>query len=411
MSFSVKSGRYSSLLFISLHVLAGCRAEAPGTSSSEAGVASDVRIIESTEARWPEGKGWRVSEQPLVEIGAEQGDEAYALYRVTGARRLADGRIVVANMGTHQLLFFDASGQFLSSSGREGGGPGEFQALVGLWALNDGSLLAYDMRQRRVSVFQANGSFLRSYQPSLDASQFGFANPIGPFSDGSLLVMVGSAGGGKMREGPSRDPAFLIHLDDNGALVDTLAQIPGPEFYARSQTNQGGTTFIAVPIIFGRVPQLAQGTDDFYAGSSDAYEIEHYTVEGRHERTIRLDRPAVEVDSENVDAFKRAQLDRTPEAQRRVLEQRLADLPVAKTLPAHAQLVVDSENNLWVQDFPKVSDERTSWAVFEPEGAWLGTVDMAPGFSVYQIGPDFVLGRWNDEVGVEHVMLYELIKP
>jgi hypothetical protein len=92
-------------------------------------------------------------------------------------------------------------------------------------------------------------------------------------------------------------------------------------------------------------------------------------------------------------------------------EQRLADLPVAETLPAHAQLVVDSERNLWVQDYPVPGAERNRWAVFDPEGAWLGMVDMAPDFSVFQIGADFVLGRWSDEVGVEHVMFYELIKP
>jgi len=399
---------YAFALIIPL-VLSACQGETPGTSRGEGDVAG-ARVIESREAVWPEGGGWRVSEEPIVDIGAERGDEAYELFRVTGARRLADGRIVVANMGTHQLRFFDASGEFLSSAGREGGGPGEFQALLGVWTVGDGSLLTYDLRQRRVSVFQADGSFVRSYQPSLGGSRFGFVNPIGAFDDGSLLVMMGSASGGELREGPSRDPAYLLHIDNEGALRDTLGQLPGPEFYSRSQTTDQGTAFTAVPIIFGRAPQVAVAAGGFYAGSADAYEIDYYAVEGRHPRSIRLDRARAPVAPEDVAAFKRAQLDLAPEAQRPALEQRLADLPVAETLPAHAQLVVDSEGNLWVQDYPLPGAGRSRWAVFDPEGAWLGMVDMAPDFSVYQIGPDFVLGRWSDEVGVEHVRVYELIK-
>ncbi len=40
----------------------------------------------------------------------------------------------------------------------------------------------------------------------------------------------------------------------------------------------------------------------------------------------------------------------------------------------------------------------------------LGVVETPPRFQISQIGSDFMLGRWRDELGVEHVRMYELLK-
>src|SRR5688500_18511880 len=69
---------------------------------------------------------WTMEERPAVEIGTGEGEDA--LYRVTSAARLRDGRIAVANAGTQQVKLFGADGRHLASLGRRGGGPGEFQA-------------------------------------------------------------------------------------------------------------------------------------------------------------------------------------------------------------------------------------------------------------------------------------------
>ena len=38
----------------------------------------------------------------------------------------------------------------------------------------------------------------------------------------------------------------------------------------------------------------------------------------------------------------------------------------------------------------------------------LGEVETPPEFQVFQIGSDFVLGRWTDDLDVEQVQLYKL---
>jgi hypothetical protein len=41
----------------------------------------------------------------------------------------------------------------------------------------------------------------------------------------------------------------------------------------------------------------------------------------------------------------------------------------------------------------------------------LGTIDLAAGTTIHHIGPDFVLVGERDDLEIEYVRLYELIKP
>jgi hypothetical protein len=41
----------------------------------------------------------------------------------------------------------------------------------------------------------------------------------------------------------------------------------------------------------------------------------------------------------------------------------------------------------------------------------LGDVTTPADFRITQIGDDFMLGVWRDDLDVEHVRMYELLKP
>ena len=85
-------------------------------------------------------------------------------------------------------------------------------------------------------------------------------------------------------------------------------------------------------------------------------------------------------------------------------------MPFPETMPAYESTwVVDEEGNLWVPDYTLPAEPAT-WSVFDPQGRLLGTVDTPAGGEVTQIGSDFVLGTWTDEMDVEQVRMYRLIK-
>ena len=48
--------------------------------------------------------------------------------------------------------------------------------------------------------------------------------------------------------------------------------------------------------------------------------------------------------------------------------------------------------------------------MFDPSGEILGVVETPERFTIHEIGRDFVLGHWTDDMDVEHVRLYGLIK-
>src|SRR5688500_13596154 len=61
---------------------------------------------------------WTLEPAPLVRIGADDGGQS--LHRVAAATRLADGRIAVANGGSHQIRIFGSDGALVRDVGRVG---------------------------------------------------------------------------------------------------------------------------------------------------------------------------------------------------------------------------------------------------------------------------------------------------
>jgi hypothetical protein len=66
----------------------------------------------------------------MLAIGAVDTPAAHVFHKVKSVFRQRDGTLVVANAGSSELRLFDPKGALLSSSGRFGGGPGEFSTLI-----------------------------------------------------------------------------------------------------------------------------------------------------------------------------------------------------------------------------------------------------------------------------------------
>jgi sugar lactone lactonase YvrE len=86
-----------------------------------------------------------------------------------------------------------------------------------------------------------------------------------------------------------------------------------------------------------------------------------------------------------------------------------ADVEIPATMPAYGSFLIDAEGNLWVEEY-RIRGEQPSWAVFNPDGRFLGTVDVPADGEIFEIGSDYVLGVWLDEADVEQVKSYGLEK-
>lgn len=93
--------------------------------------------------------------------------------------------------------------------------------------------------------------------------------------------------------------------------------------------------------------------------------------------------------------------------------------PRAQVLPFLRAIEFDAVGNIWVEPFPRPGSGPGAFLIFGTEGRWLGGVRLPAGLDrgthastapQLEIGDDYVLGVWRDELGLEMVRLYEILK-
>ena len=290
--------RAASALF-SVLLLAGCGpsdADQGTTFSDSAGV-----ILAIAEApAWGPGEGWHVSEEPMVEIGVQEGSEEYILSDVRGAVRLGDGRIVIADRGSLDLRFYSPTGEFLFRSGREGEGPGEFRRLEFLGVLPGDSLLTYDTRLRRIQLFDPSGTLLRSLPPVKSSwPEFTPTEVIGVLDERRIAVLF-EGGGTEVPTGVSRwPPEMVVAMDLATGAADSIVVVPGQEASVTPREG-GGFGYYVLP--FGISNGFAARAGRVAVISTETIGARVYFASGRLERIIRhpvTARPVTQEDFED----------------------------------------------------------------------------------------------------------------
>lgn len=365
-----------------------------------------VEIVESSAPAWRDGAGWTVSAEPALTLGVAEGDPNQLFGRVVGALRLSDGCIVVAT--DNQLRYFDSAGGFLRSSGRTGGGPGEFTGLAWIGRLEGDSLVAWDRGNFRLTVIGPGGEYSRSAQ--MERPGFGFVTIVGLLPGRSLLARLQS---GEPVDGLRRDSLAYFRYSPDGGRADTVALLPGPAFYTKVTRRSDGRPVSARSslIPFSPVPGAAVTRQGFYFGVGDTFEIRQYTEGGELRRLIRRPAAGVRLTDDVLAAYRGRRLASfRDEEDRREEERAWQEMPIPETAPAYGGIAADDGGNLWVYGYPLPGDTISAALVFDSTGVLLGGVVRPRGLALTHIGTDFVLGIWRDENDVEYVRLYRLAK-
>ena len=411
-------------------LLASCgdqgSSQAPATNAPQYGLrdSAGIRIAENPHPAPDSRLGWTVSAEPLVSIGAPEGDSTFQLFRVADATRLADGRIVIANGGSLELLVFDAAGNHIGSWGGEGEGPGEFARLnrVRPWAGD--SLIAADPGRGRVSILDSHGSHGRTVNlhsrsegeammpTTTDPAQAPAGLAIGPdvligvLPDGTLftrddeIVFTGFT---------RQDYAYALKTIDSETSV-SLGTRPGPQTYAENLNAGGGFLFIPFVHPFGQTTHTAVWGDLAVLGRTETYEIRGYRSDGSLARIVRRDFEPGTPTRAGQDAWFNRLLARYSEERRERSAQVAANVPLVDAFPAFGAVVGDALGHLWVAEFKRPGDDYagTLWTVFDRDGRVRGLVETPAFVTVFEIGEDYILGETTDELGVEYVQMWRL---
>jgi hypothetical protein len=352
---------------------------------------------------------WTVGPDPLLVIGDPYAPDQ-SLHMVAGLGRLPDGRVVVANMGSGELLAYTPDGALDWKVGRQGGGPGEFGLLFDL-DIRDDTVFAWDRGNVRIATVSAEGEILHEQRLDLVGGlPIADYNMVGLLGD--TVVVLSRYGAPMLPPGPTgvvwEDfPVLLYHRD--GEFLDTIAY--GGQEYWRVPDG------IQPPPLFRPRPSNATGGGRLFTGSGESWSIEVYTVSGP-DGVFRLDRELEPLDDAEVAATFDHLVDETvgagaPAWLRNEYRSTLEDLVLPDRKPAYGALVADDLGYLWACEFRQLREYARpgprTWTVFDPDGRWVTDL-VLPGIDVYQIGEDFVLGWRLGEMDVEEVVLYPLTR-
>jgi hypothetical protein len=374
-----------------------------------------VTIVENFGPTWSGNEGWTVSAAPTLSIGDSTLGENYVFDRLVGALRYADGTIVVANNGTHELRWYDSNGSFLQTAGRAGSGGVTFTSLAWIGRFGDESVLAYDGTTMRTAILSNDGSLQHS-SSLIMTFQAPPGAVSGVFADSSLLVVRGARhwvramqGQPDPPQGLRRGPTMAFrYSSEDGSFLNGLGTYSGSEQIFRT----GRTQIVHVnPRPFGRNAILTTSGNSLYVGTQDSYEISVFSNLDTLQALIRLQRENAPVTQAHIDRYKNARLANVHSRERAAREARLDSLPWPHAMPAYSTMMVDTEGNLWVADHRPFGVEQPVWNVFDSSYHLLGSVETPLSLTIFDIGPDYILGRWRDGSGMESIRVYRLEKP
>ena len=370
------------------------------------GASSSVR----TQPR--DSAGIAIVEHSTLDVPAWTLDAAAALemtgadlFRVAGAHRRADGRVVVANGGSSELLFFDDAGALTHRTGAIGAGPREFLGISALFAFGEDSLLVFDQRLDRFSVYDAEGNHARTFQ--FDRSVDPIVMPAGLLQNGELLGLKTTHMVALTRAGINVDSALLLRFDRDGALIDSVARLEHNHRFRRMDGRRHTT--VGVP--FAPEGRIAVQGGAYCYGTGATYEIRCFAADGQLVRIIRIPHSAEAVTGEMIEAHFSPPGDDA--ARLRNARQRLrAEMPIPAQLPHFDVIEFDDDGNLWVRDFVAEGTDRTDvpWTIFDAGGVAVAAITTPNSFRPLHIGQDFVVGLWLDEFDVERVGLFPLTR-
>ena len=351
--------------------------------------------------------------KPAVQfsIGAEDGEDWELLSRVTQVAFDREENLYVLDGGNNRVLVFNPQGKFVRKFGKKGGGPGELMAPVGVTITPEGQVAVSDLGRGAISLFKKDGTFLKNITLGDD---YGFpvafqgicAHP----KDGIVLrTMPPRLQRGSLDqitrtvETNRKSPITWVSAADKRTK---LFDIPLPDVKPKVQDNGGGQGARQVAIRY-QIPAFTAPTlwgvlpnGNVVTSYDDEYKL-RISNNGKVERII--ERPFQP--RKTTDADKAREKERRREqmangsgmmvmatSERRgsgaatssrglggpmskaQIDEMLADLTFAETVPVLSAMYVDPTGRLWVRRNPPRGGDDGPIDLISPDGRYIGTV-------------------------------------
>lgn len=343
---------------------------------------------------------WTVAERPQFDSQATAADGGVALLGAMGATLLRDGSVAVADNAGTSVKWFAGDGRLLRSFGREGDGPGEFRLLNLIGTCGTDSLFVFDGANQRLTTLTLDGKLVTTRVFSTDSSESGAPSQIACGRARAFGVLGWPRGAI-----PPGDVAYRTTVGVRIHPIDTR-QVIDAGTAASSERQRFGNS--AGPRPLGKRTSIALGSDRMYVGTGDSALIRVVGLDGRDLPAIRLPFFRIPIRRPHISAYIEGLVARNTRVAPERIRLEYARLQYPEYFPMHGALLVDSDDNLWVEEYRWPGDEVSRWSVFSKSGVAVATITLPPRFRLSEAGRHYVLGTWEDPDDVQHVRMYRI---
>lgn len=337
-----------------------------------------------------------VSAAPTLILGDDESSDATTFAKAVSATRLPNGNVLVGDVGAVSLRLFSPQGKLVKSAGRTGSGPGEIKYLHSFMRCGN-AIFTHDIENGRRSEFSLDVVYKRAVPIVAPQAYATRCNTAGKFFN------YGWERTSSMKAGAFRTAVPFWFSSFDGPPEKSFAEFPGSERW--------GQEFGTRPLPFGKQTSIAISAQRAYVGTAEGYVIKVLDFTGKEVGVIRDAASPTPVTKADIDAAIYAEGGYQSEEVRKRLETHYASMKLPATLPPYNAFVVDALDHLWVQDFPRASIKTVRWSVFTADGRLVGRVQLPTALDVYEVGSDYVLGRYLDaDASVPLIHLYKLTR-
>lgn len=319
----------TALLCFTLFLFSACGQQKTGWQGT-IDVVDGVTVVKNPEDPIYKTESFEMIEE--LSIGEREGKEEYMFQRLRTLAVNTNEDIYVLDYRAKLIRKFDKEGQFISTIGKPGQGPGEFQAPIILFCSNQGELVVGDIH--RVSYFTLDGEFLRStiYKGGRIILQ-----DIDREGNFYCFDIVGEK---NVYELKKFDPEFNY--------IVSFGTSPLP--------NQNNNPFFSI-LRF----DIIQGTWIVSGYAEEGYFLEIKDTSGNLMRKIKKKHTPLEPTQEDVEE---KTADYTPELKKK--------LSVPKYLPPFRTILADDKGRIYIGTYERTPDrEKSFFDIFDAEGKYI----------------------------------------
>lgn len=329
-------------------------------------------------------------------------DSNLHLFRVSGAKFLADGRLVIGNGGVQRIALMDSLGGVHMRFGGRGEGPGEFSSVTSVHVPEPGTIIVFDDVLGRLTQFDTTGQLLDTRQ-RMEPRHVFTVEPLIASMSGPLVGVYWENrvfGEGHI----VHDTTPLLRYPADATRPDTLS-LWRLKIWSMDRVALGA---MRVELAFG--PNLlSAGQVDRFA-LADTHEARVWVLDEYGDLTMQVRwgetaAPVTEVDVERFRAERDAELS---EGMPDEIRREFLEVPHYETRPVLEGMALDRAGAVWIAPASLRTGDSQTWLVVDREGSVRGGARLPAGSRILDVRDGWLAAYERGEYDVETISVYRV---